>query len=105
MKGSQLILVLLMFFFGATSNVAKAQGRKKKPPKQENVQTPQNAMDKDKAIKAEKQGKYLGRRNHHYEIQDKATQKRMKENEKRALRISQGKDVPWYKRVFRKRKF
>ncbi len=44
------------------------------------------------------------RREHHKDIQTKETRKRMKKNLKKAERHSWGKDVPWYKRWFRKKR-
>ena len=59
---------------------------------------------KKKAKEAENMAKYQEGVDHHKSLQDKATQKRMKKNLKRAEKQSWGKNVPWYKRWFRKKR-
>ena len=78
-----------------------------KSSKQEQAaqQTPESAANKDKANKEQKVGEYVNTRNHHTEIQDSATRKRMKKNLKKAERHSWGKNIPWYKLWFRRKKF
>lgn len=71
---------------------------------QDDVQTRENAVKRDQEAKAAKQAEYDAHRQHLEDIQDKATRKRMKKNLKKSQRISQGKQIPWYKRVFRKRR-
>lgn len=71
---------------------------------QDDVQTRENAVKRDQEAKAAKQAEYEAHRDHLEEIQDKATRKRMKKNLKKSQRISQGKQIPWYKRIFRKRR-
>lgn len=75
----------------------------KRPPKQKDVQTRENAITKEKEAKALKQAEYTARSEHHSALQDKATKKRMKKNLKRSQKHSWGKEVPWYKRIFRRR--
>jgi len=72
--------------------------------KQKDQVTPQNAMDKQNKNQEQKQAQYQERKKTHVKKQDKATQKRMKKNLKRAQKHSWGKEVPWYKRWFRKSK-
>jgi len=79
----------------------ESQAQKKK---QTNQVTPQNAMDKDRKNLEQKQAQYQDSKKTHTKKQDKATQKRMKKNLKRAQKHSWGKEVPWYKRWFRKNK-
>jgi len=76
----------------------------KRPPKQKDVQTRENAISKEKEAKALKQAEYAARSEHHSKLQDKATQKRMKKNLKRSQKHSWGKEVPWYKRIFRRKR-
>lgn len=71
---------------------------------QDDVQTRENAVKRDQEAKAAKQAEYDAHRDHLEDIQDKATRKRMKKNLKKSQRISQGKQIPWYKRMFRKRR-
>jgi type VI protein secretion system component VasK len=72
--------------------------------KQTNQVTPQNAQKKKKENVEQKQAQYQDGKKAHVTRQDKATQKRMKKNLKRAQKHSWGKDIPWYKRWFRKSK-
>ncbi|MFZ4784782.1 MAG: hypothetical protein ACOYLH_04840 [Flavobacteriales bacterium] len=71
---------------------------------QDDVQTRENAVKREQEAKAAKQAEYDAHRDHLEDIQDKATRKRMKKNLKKSQRISQGKQIPWYKRIFRKRR-
>jgi hypothetical protein len=100
--------LIAMFFFSVLmlfTQEAYAQRSKKRPPKQTDVQTPENAKDAEKANKAMKMSQYESKREMHYAKQDKATRKRMEQNMKRSQKQSWGKEVPWYKRIFRKRHF
>jgi hypothetical protein len=67
-----------------------------------NKVTPESARKKDAAAKEQQLSEYQKRKDHHLEVQDKATRKRMKKNLRKARRHSWGKDVPWYKRWFRR---
>jgi hypothetical protein len=67
-----------------------------------NKVTPSSARKKDADALDQKQNEYQQRKNHHLESQDKATRKRMKKNLRKARKHSWGKDIPWYKRWFRK---
>jgi|688.fasta_scaffold2339610_2 Ni/Co efflux regulator RcnB len=64
--------------------------------------TPQTARKKEAESLEKKQNEYQSRKDHHLESQDKATRKRMKKNLRKARRQSWGKNVPWYKRWFRR---
>ena len=64
--------------------------------------TPQTARQKEADALEKKQNEYNSRKDHHLEVQDKATRKRMKKNLRKARRLSWGKNVPWYKRWFRR---
>jgi len=93
--------------FSAFILLTPAAEAQKRPPKQKggDVQTRENARTKEKVNRNEKEAAYVSRRTQHTEIQDKATRKRMKKTLKRAQKQSQGKEIPWYKRMFRKRRF
>lgn len=84
--------------------MAFSQKNKKKPAKQENQITPENAKDQERVNLENKQKEYVTKKNYHSKNQDKATQKRMKKNLRRAEKHSWGKDIPWYKRWFRKKR-
>jgi hypothetical protein len=64
--------------------------------------TPQTARQKEADALEKKQSEYQSRKDHHLDVQDKATRKRMKKNLRKARRLSWGKNVPWYKRWFRR---
>jgi hypothetical protein len=64
--------------------------------------TPQTARQKEADALEKKQNEYNSRKDHHLEVQDKATRKRMKKNLRKARRLSWGKNIPWYKRWFRR---
>jgi type VI protein secretion system component VasK len=99
MKLVRQILIILTLVFAANSDLL-AQRKKEK-----NKVTPESGAEKEASAKAEKQAQYKSRKDHHLEVQDKATRKRMKKTKKKAERHSWGKDVPWYKRWFRKDNF
>jgi hypothetical protein len=104
MRFPNMIRLVALIAMLAITQAAFAQ---KRPPKQKgsDVQTRENALTRDKANRAEKEAAYVQKRDYHSELQDKSTRKRMKKNHKRAQKHSWGKEVPWYKRVFRKRHF
>lgn len=97
---NRLVMMLLML---ALVQEAQAQRTRKRPPKETNKQTPESAQKREGEKKAELIGQYEVSKDDHYDRQDKATQKRMKQNLKKAERYSQGRRLPWYKRLFRKR--
>lgn len=88
-----LIISLLLCSFQFLSAQPKGEGQKV---------TPQTARKKEAEALEKKQNEYQNRRDHHMESQDKATRKRMKKNLRKARRQSWGKNVPWYKRWFRR---
>jgi hypothetical protein len=98
---NKLTAVLISLFSILLANPSWAQ---KRPPKQKDQQTVENAQDREAAKMAERQAQYGAHKDHLTEIQSKETQKRMKKTLKKAQKHSQGKLVPWHKRVFRKRK-
>ncbi|MDZ4750184.1 MAG: hypothetical protein SGI87_01120 [Flavobacteriales bacterium] len=102
MKKSLLIFLSILFF----ALQADAQKQKKRPPKEKQKtaeEAQSEAIEKKKAKEAENMAKYNDGVDHHRSLQDKDTQKRMKKNLKKARKQSWGKEVPWYKRWFRKK--
>ena len=87
-----LFTVMQIAFFGAYAQ-KKSDAQKV---------TPQTARQKEADALEKKQNEYNSRKDHHLEVQDKATRKRMKKNLRKARRLSWGKNVPWYKRWFRR---
>jgi hypothetical protein len=98
-----LLIGCFFLMYSLASPSLLAQKTKNRPEKQKNVQTRESAMEKEGAAKAEKEAAYVSRAEHHKKLQDKATQKRMKKNLKRAQKHSRGKEIPWYKRIFRRK--
>ena len=99
------LLILVVFF--TIHGSAEAQKERKRPPKEKQKTAEEaqaEAIEKKKAKDAENMAKYKDGVDHHQSLQDKATQKRMKKNLKRAEKQSWGKNVPWYKRWFRKKR-
>ncbi len=93
-KFARLILMGMFLFAGALlSAQPKADAEKV---------TPATARQKEAEALEKKQGEYDSRMEHHLKSQDKATRKRMKKNLRKARRMSWGKNVPWYKRWFRR---
>lgn len=99
-----ILIVLLVFAFGFIGVSASAQKQKKRPPKQENVVTQEDGNAKVDESKRQKEEEYKASKEHHKRIQDKSTLKRMKKNYKHAQKHSIGRDVPFYKRWFHRKK-
>ncbi len=89
-------LVVLYLLVGSASQLAA------QPKSDAQKVTPQTARKKEAEALEKKQTEYQSRRDHHMESQDKATRKRMKKNLRKARKQSWGKNVPWYKRWFRR---
>ena len=98
MKVARIIQLLIISLLMTIANDAVAQRK----PDSGNKVTPESARKKDAEALEQQQSEYQKRKDHHFEVQDKATRKRMKKNLRKARRLSWGKDVPWYKRWFRK---
>lgn len=88
-----------MLLFSGFSSFAQRKGKST-----DDNQTVQNAEERKKAQLAEREAQYYSHRDHLKDIQTKKTQKRMKKNLKKAQKLSQGREIPWYKRLFRKRR-
>jgi hypothetical protein len=89
---------ILMTIFLFSSMLLSAQ-----PKSDAEKVTPATARKKEAEALEKKQGEYDSRMEHHLKSQDKATRKRMKKNLRMARRMSWGKNVPWYKRWFRRK--
>jgi|694.fasta_scaffold00452_25 hypothetical protein len=96
--------ILFLLLLAGLSQPLMAQ--KKREKNKTTAEDGQKAdAEKQASAKKQKQDEYSVRNEHHKKIQSKETRKRMKKNLKRAEKHSWGKDVPWYKRWFRKKKF
>ena len=101
LKPLALLLVLTML-----ATTADAQ-RRQRPPR--DCQTPttvaesiQSAEDKEAARTAELRTGWKDAKESHYKKQDKATRKRMRQNDRRRKRAAQGRSIPWWRRIFGK---
>jgi bacterioferritin (cytochrome b1) len=94
-------VVLILVFLSAVPSLAQSGGGNQSSKQI----TPKDAIDKQKQREREQDEQLKAREEHHKKIQDKATRKRMKKNLKKAEKQSWGKNIPWYKRWFRKKKF
>ncbi|MFN6379667.1 MAG: hypothetical protein ACK4WD_10345 [Flavobacteriales bacterium] len=94
--------IFLLFIMSVLTTDVMAQ---KRPPKEKDKQTRENAVDIKEEQRRQKESQYLEHREKIEDLQTKETKKRMKKNLKKAQKHSQGKSVPWHKRLFRKRKF
>ena len=97
--------VLLALALLASAMPADAQRRR--PPRNDGSQTPRTveesikaAQEAERAREAELRTGWNDAQNHHYRNQDKATRKRMRKNARRRKRIAQGRQVPWWRRIF-----
>ena len=99
------LLLLPVFVLGFTVQ-SFSQKERKRPPKQENVQTPKDAVDKKAEREAKFQEEYKLKKDAHLNAQDASTQKRMKDAMKKAKKLNKrGTTEPFYRRWFRKKKF
>ena len=89
--------VLFLFALVTVASTCPAQ---KRPPKQDNVVTPADGANKSEENKKRKWEEYDIKKNHHHEIQDKATKKRMKESLKKSKNHGSPNRVPWYRKLF-----
>jgi hypothetical protein len=97
MKSARFLRVVFMALLTVTALSSAAQ-----PNTDGQKVTPQTARKKEADALEKKQNEYQSRKDHHLEAQDKATRKRMKKNLRKARKQSWGKNVPWYKRWFRR---
>jgi len=62
----------------------------------------QSAEEKEAARTAELRTGWNDAKESHYKKQDKATRKRMRQNDRRRKRAAQGRAIPWWRRIFGK---
>jgi hypothetical protein len=103
LKPLALILVL-------TTLATTADAQRRRPPRDDGGgQTPRTAQEsirsaeeKEAARTTELRNGYSEAKESHFRRQDKATRKRMKQNERRQKRARQGRSIPWWRRIFGK---
>lgn len=95
----KILSILILLLLVAAPFSADAQRVKRtKTEKQKQAQ-----VEKKGDNRAQLEGELAQKQEHHLAIQDKQTRKRMKANQKKQRRISQGKSEPFYRRWFRKK--
>jgi|GEM_PF-1228059 len=88
-------LFLISLFIGMASMQGLAQN---------DVVTPENAHQKMKEQHDQEEKKYLGEVKKHQDKQGKAGKKRMKKHLKQSQKLRKTQNLPWYRRLFRRRK-
>lgn len=95
----------IAILFLLVAGIGSATFAQDEPAAQPKERTREDALKEGEAKSKAFDDKMEEGRKQHVKRQDKATQKRMKKNLRRAEKHSWGKEVPWYKRWFRKKKF
>ena len=86
-----------------------ADAQRRRAPRDGGGQTPKtvqesirSAEEKEAARTAELRTSWNDAKESHYKKQDKATRKRMRQNDRRRKRAAQGREIPWWRRIFGK---
>ena len=97
-------LLLVLTLFAAT---LPTESQRRRPPRNDGSQTPRTVEESIKAAEEKERKREATLRtgwndaqDHHFRNQDRATRKRMRQNERRRKRIRQGRQVPWWRRIF-----
>ena len=84
-----------------------ADAQRRRPPRNDGSQTPRTVEESIKAAEEKERERETALRNgwndaqdNHFRKQGKATRKRMRQNERRRKRMHQGRQVPWWRRIF-----
>ena len=96
-------LALALVLLTATN----ADAQRRRPPRDDGGQTPRTVEEsilEQERKKEERKEEFFGwwesELKRHYKNQDKATRKRMRQNARRQKRVQQGRQVPWWRRIF-----
>jgi hypothetical protein len=97
-------LLLALTILAAT---LPAEAQRRRPPRNDGSQTPRTVEESIKAAEEKEREREAALRtswndaqDHHFRNQDKATRKRMRQNDRRRKRMQQGRQVPWWRRIF-----
>ena len=103
----QIALLLVLTTLATTSDA-----QRRRPPRDGDGgggQTPKtvqesirSAEEKEAARTTELRTGWSDAKESHYKKQDKATRKRMRQNDRRRKRAAQGREIPWWRRIFGK---
>ena len=84
-----------------------AEAQRHQLPRNDGSQTPRTAEESIKAAEEKEREREAALRkswnnaqDHHFRNQDKATRKRMRQNDRQQKRMRQGRQVPWWRRIF-----
>ena len=84
-----------------------AEAQRHRPPRDDSSQSPRTVEESIKTAEENERTRQAALRtgwndaqDHHFRNQDKATRKRMRKNERRRKRMQQGRQVPWWRRIF-----
>jgi hypothetical protein len=85
-----------------------AEAQRRRPPRDGGGgQTPRtvqesirSAEEKEAARTTELRNGWKDAKESHYKKQDKATRKRMRQNDRSRKRAAQGREIPWWRRIF-----
>ena len=98
---SLLLLLALLTTLTADAQRRRRGGNEGQTPR--TVEESIRAADEKKAAReAELRTGWNDAKESHYKNQDKATRKRMRKNDRRQKRARQGRQVPWWRRIFGK---
>jgi hypothetical protein len=92
----------------ALLTATNADAQRRRPPRDDvGGQTPRtveesirSAEEKKAEREAELRTGWFDAQDNHFKKQDKATRKRMRQNARRQKRVRQGRQVPWWRRIF-----
>ena len=97
----------LLLTLALLTAVLPADAQRRRPPRNDGSQTPRTVEESIKAAEEKEREREAALRtgwndaqNHHLRNQDKATRKRMRQNDRQRKRMRQGRQVPWWRRIF-----
>lgn len=96
MRYFRIVTAAVLLLAASDCSEVLAQKERSQSPKQQAKE--QSRLRKEREDKIDKEIK--AREDYHDSIQDKATRKRMKRNERKSRRIARGKSAPFYHRWF-----
>ena len=84
-----------------------SEAQRRRSPRNDGSQTPRSVAESIKAAEEKERERESALRkswndaqDHHFSNQDKAIRKRMRQNERRRKRMQQGRQMPWWRRIF-----
>ena len=97
----------LVLAFALLAAAIPADAQRRQALRNESNPTPRTVEESIKAAEEKEREREAALRkgwndaqDHHFRNQDKATRKRMRQNDRRRKRMRQGRQVPWWRRIF-----